>query len=444
MPLSQYKNFASRDVARYLYNLFWARHDVYAKKFIYQSGPRKGKKGYAPKCVNFWKAGLCEKLIARESGARTHKTCEECTHSKYSQLTKSVILRHLCGQISIGIYPLLQNDTCWFCVIDIDDHAAKDPEDSCLMTGSRVVQAGDEFGVNVFLERSGGGRGAHCWIFFKQAIPATLARELLYGLIVAAGLPDPGSIEIFPKQNEARKLGNLIALPFQGPERVAKNYSVFVDPDSFEPINPCHMALPPMVEGRLSLEDTEHVVASLKKAGALKGWRGWPRRSQKSISSKNKKASTRRFRLVPNPIDSIYNNCAAVRKIRDRAEGEDGLTHEERLALASVIHDLPKGQEEIHRIIGLCPDYDHEYTQQQIESLQVPPWTCEAFQTHLLCDGMCERMLKRGKRSPVAFAFQGKRSHGSVASQIPVVEVPPEQPEKPAIERFFERFGRQS
>ncbi|MDR2640064.1 MAG: hypothetical protein LBC61_01675 [Candidatus Peribacteria bacterium] len=35
-------------------------------------------------------------------------------------LTEDVILKHLTGQITIGIYPLLQGDLCHFLAIDFD------------------------------------------------------------------------------------------------------------------------------------------------------------------------------------------------------------------------------------------------------------------------------------------------------------------------------------
>lgn len=464
MPLDPSTSFANRDVARYMYNLFWARHDVFARKFIYQSGPLRGKKGYAPRCLNAWKVGICKKHGAKESKKTTAKSCNDCEHKKYASLTETAFLRHLRGQISIGVYPLLDGGICWFCAADFDDHAAKEPEDSCLMTGARVVQAGEEYGINVFLERSGGGRGAHSWVFFRQAIPAQLARQLMFGLFVRSGLPNPGSIEIFPKQDGEVEMGNLIAVPFQGPKRVSMNFSVFVEPDTFQPITPCHMALPQMVAGRHSLAEVNGVVGRMKKDGVLKSWSGSTRRQRKTSRTRAKqgKRSTENKSLIPrfvsNPINAIYLGCAALQRIRERAEGiseplpraKDGLTHEERLAIASIMRELPGGRDEIHRLLRKCPDYDEVYTNNQIDSMKGAPWTCKTLRRFEICGGLCAKMKELGKRSPVAFAYQRKRPRRVQDATKPLAEHTAEEPkssnqlDKSAVERFFEIFGQGS
>jgi hypothetical protein len=62
--------------------------------------------------------------------------CSECDHQKYITVTDKVIFDHLAGKHTIGVYPLLE-----------DEHV-------------------------------GSGNGGHIWIFFGQAIQASLARRL--------------------------------------------------------------------------------------------------------------------------------------------------------------------------------------------------------------------------------------------------------------------------
>jgi hypothetical protein len=89
--------------------------------------------------------------------------------------------------------------------------------------------------VPALLERSRSGNGGHVWIFFNQAIPATIARKLGCAILTRTmefrhqlGLESYD--RFFPNQDTMPKggLGNLIALPLQKIPRTEGN-SVFVD-----------------------------------------------------------------------------------------------------------------------------------------------------------------------------------------------------------------------
>lgn len=88
-------------------------------------------------------------------------------------------------------------------------------------------------GIVPLVERSRSGRGAHLWIFFQKPIPASLARNFGFLLL------DKGSASInlksfhyydrmYPSQDTAGSIGNLIALPLQGRALKSGN-SAFVD-----------------------------------------------------------------------------------------------------------------------------------------------------------------------------------------------------------------------
>ena len=88
-------------------------------------------------------------------------------------------------------------------------------------------------GISPLVERSRSGRGAHVWIFFKKPIAASLARNFGFLLL------DKGSASInlksfhyydrmYPSQDVASNIGNLIALPLQG-QALKNGNSAFVD-----------------------------------------------------------------------------------------------------------------------------------------------------------------------------------------------------------------------
>ena len=98
-------------------SLFKGREDVYPRRF---ESRRTGKAGYQPACGNEWMKGICEKPKIK---------CGECDNRKFLPLTDEVIRNHLRGMepknrskdnFTIGVYPLLVDETCWFIAIDFD------------------------------------------------------------------------------------------------------------------------------------------------------------------------------------------------------------------------------------------------------------------------------------------------------------------------------------
>lgn len=140
----------------------------------------------------------------------------------------AVIYQHLTGEHTIGVYPLLEDDTCYFLAVDFDE--AEWREDA-----RAFVQSCDEFGVSVALEVSRSGQGAHAWIFFSDRAAARDARRLGTAIIShtcarTRQLKLASYDRMFPNQDTMPKggFGNLIALPLQKPLR-ENGCSVFVD-----------------------------------------------------------------------------------------------------------------------------------------------------------------------------------------------------------------------
>lgn len=214
-------------------SLFKGREDVFPRRF---ESLKTGKSGYQPACGNEWRDGICHKR---------HKSkvkCINCDHRQYIPVSDQIIRNHLMGienlsynnkDFTMGCYPLLPDETCYFLAADFDkktwhaDVAAF--RDTC---GS--------LNIPVSTEISRSGNGAHVWVFFSEPIPAIIARRIgTYALTeTMERRPELGLDSydrFFPNQDTMPKggFGNLIALPLQRKPR-SNGRSVFID-DKFEP-----------------------------------------------------------------------------------------------------------------------------------------------------------------------------------------------------------------
>lgn len=202
-------------------SLFRGRDDVFPRRW---ESAKTGKAGYAPACSNEWVRGVCGKPKVK---------CADCPHQAFLTVTDAVIDGHLRGRHTVGVYPMLADERCWFLAADFDKATWR--EDSAAYFAACTAR-----GVPAALERSRSGNGGHVWIFFAEPVPAALARRLGAHLVTEAmeENPDIGFSSydrFFPSQDTmpAGGYGNLIALPLQHGPRQAGN-SLFLD-ESNEP-----------------------------------------------------------------------------------------------------------------------------------------------------------------------------------------------------------------
>jgi superfamily II DNA or RNA helicase len=195
--------------------LFRGRADVFPIRWE----SKAGKSGYSPACANEWRPGICQKPRIK---------CGDCSHRQLLPLTDQVLYKHLAGEIVIGVYPLLPDDTCHFLAVDFDEADWRDD-------ARAFIRSCQELNVPVALEVSRSGNGAHAWIFFEHKVPAHEARQLGSAIIShtcdrTRQLTLASYDRLFPNQDSMPKggFGNLIALPLQKQAR-AHGGSVFVD-----------------------------------------------------------------------------------------------------------------------------------------------------------------------------------------------------------------------
>lgn len=204
--------------------LFAGRPDVFPVRW---DNRKTGRSGYSPACSNEWARGICGKPKIK---------CGECPHQAFIPPSDDIIEKHLrggdarSGDFVAGVYPLLQDETCWFLAADFDKESWADDARALLDTCHTR-------GIAAALERSRSGNGGHVWIFFAEPVPARIARQLGAALITETmeKRPEIGFTSydrFFPNQDTMPLggFGNLIALPLQRKAREIGN-SVFIDQD---------------------------------------------------------------------------------------------------------------------------------------------------------------------------------------------------------------------
>lgn len=205
IELSTYEKVASYK------DYFKGRSDCYAIRW-----EKDGKSGYAP---SYSKEARC--LSKDEKKKIPFK-------NRYDKLSDEIILKHLKGQETIGIYPMTDDQTCYFLAFDFDEESFKND----VLKLSLICSS---YNIDHLVEISRSGKGVHLWMFFENAVIAKDARKLgrflLTKTMMTHGLMSFKSFDrMFPTQDYIEKegIGNLIALPLQGKSGM-KGTTLFVD-----------------------------------------------------------------------------------------------------------------------------------------------------------------------------------------------------------------------
>lgn len=203
-------------------SLFRGRQDVYARHW-----EKNSKSGYSPAYDFDWNKFLAFKARGGTMSEFPDKTA--------LPLTREVVKKHLIGKHSIGIYPLLDDNTSYFITADFDK---KDWEIDC----KNFLKICEQYSIPAYLECSRSGNGGHVWIFFAENYPAFRSRRIVLKLISRSQGTSDFNKEIsfdrlFPNQDHHSKLGfgNLIALPLNG-RSLKDNCNCFLNPKTLKSI----------------------------------------------------------------------------------------------------------------------------------------------------------------------------------------------------------------
>lgn len=247
------------DKVKLFRQLFRGRGDVFPTRFV---SKKTGKAGYAPACTNKFVRGVCELPKVR---------CGECSNQAFAPVDDAAVLAHLQGRHVMGVYPLLEDETCWFLAVDFDKSTW--PEDVLAF-----VATCRQVGLPPAVERSRSGNGAHVWFFFSEPVASAAARKMGCFLITETMSRrhelSMGSYDrLFPSQDTMPRggFGNLIALPLQHGPRQQGN-SVFLD-DQLQAYSDdqqwAHLAAVPRIDRRT----VERIAGEAARQGSVIGVR---------------------------------------------------------------------------------------------------------------------------------------------------------------------------
>jgi hypothetical protein len=147
------------DKVKLFRQLFRGRPDLYPTRFV---SKKTGKPGYAPACSNKFVPGVCELPKVK---------CGDCTRQAFKPVDDAAVIAHLKGQHVMGVYPMQDDETCWFLAVDFDKSTWMDDVRAFVQTSRRL-------GLSVAVERSRSGNGAHVWFFFTTSVAAATARKM--------------------------------------------------------------------------------------------------------------------------------------------------------------------------------------------------------------------------------------------------------------------------
>ncbi len=202
-------------------SFFQGRQDVYAVRW-----EKDGRSGYMPAYKVDW------------SDYNKHKAAggsfKDYSKKEFLPFSDGAIQNHLLGKETVGIYPLLEDNSSLFIAADFDEENWKD---SIL----KLHQTCSKFEIPSYIERSRSGNGGHLWIFFEENFPAEQSRKLMFELLREATIishfeKEPSFDRLFPNQDfhSGKGLGNLIALPLNG-KNTHNGNSMFLNTETFEP-----------------------------------------------------------------------------------------------------------------------------------------------------------------------------------------------------------------
>ncbi len=292
-----------------------------------------------------------------------------------SGLTPDALQRHWEGRHTLAVPVFDQHNHVRFGIIDFDVsrksldtmklEAIEALKEQLLDDAGGIARLAGNAGIESILEESG-YKGYHLWFFFHTGLNAGLVKTFLQSLCRIAGQPPEGTHrELFPAADEyvEDNPGTRIKLPL-GVHQVTGNRSKFLLHDRSVCENPLRL---------LHSKTVYNSAEAIRRAIA-----GWNSRLPDGSASATECSAS---------IASLFEKCAVLNALRNRAQSEHNLTHYERCILRGVLAPLGEdGRREIHRIMSGCSNYSRDYTGKMISGESRSPISCNKIREMLGLD----------------------------------------------------------
>ena len=362
---------------------FQARTDIVAEKWI---SKKNGKSGYSPICKNKWKKGKCQ------IGSKSGNACDGCEYKEYTELSNDLIQKHIEGKIILGVYPLLDDNTCHFIAGDFDNHDGKRDPLSDVKAFYYVCEVQE---IPCYILRSSSGNGFHAYIFFSSAVPAWKARIVMFALLREADVigedQNLSSFDrLFPNQDEHSngRIGNLIALPFQG-EASKNGHTLILDPES---------GFADPYENQMEILTNIDKIDEQILDKIIENW-------------ELKKPPTNQYTCSP-PVENNYpeaeynlikHGCPFIFHCETDASS---LSEPEWWSMVTIVCQCKDGKSLVHELSEPYPKYDHSETERKVDdALKCGPHTCRYIMDNIN-SSYCPSCLNYGiVKSPVVIGL---------------------------------------
>jgi len=313
-----------------------------------------------------------------------HGQVNECI---YESVTLKHYERHLKGEVNLGIYFVLDDSTCHFAAIDLDEkdfHKAKAMRDELSKNS-----------IPAYITESK-SKGFHVYCFAVERFKAVEIRRVLRHILNKLSI----KAEVFPKQDYhqpddpdgTKHPGSYINLPGFGYTRP------FLSGDLREV--PLEVALGRIK--RIPREAIDRILLTLPKEEPSK------RKSTQTEEYLGRKQDEKFNRVA---VEKLVENCAFIQHCRDAA----ATLLEPRwwsMIRILVVFGEP-GKEQIHHLSKPYPGYTEKETEQKIEEAHKAvkqgksPHLCKSIERELgfICPEDC-LARKLGLSSPAGLAFR--------------------------------------